>query len=343
MDLVGSYAYILREVGITVLDVSDLETFAYELGRYPVIEPHETGEIQVGGTNAYLSERNGVAALDISNPAQPTLVGKLEYPLPAPRFGDSPGMAGGGWPGGLLLLGQYLYQGASSGFHILDVSNPSFPTEVGVFPTAGPVYQFATDGHYAYLAESWVLEVVDISDPLHPVLVGKLSDSLIVPDPTAPNVRIHAQAISLVGKIACLSSPDRGLSFVDVSDPAHPTPSALPRLEGNFHATASRGNYLYLIDYGGGELQVFDLSDPAQLRLAGSCPAPPGVTGMAVSGTSLYASAAGKLHVFDVRNPELPGQIAAYRTAGTADDVEVSGRFIFVADGPAGVSIYRAR
>ncbi|RPJ59773.1 MAG: hypothetical protein EHM23_12915 [Acidobacteria bacterium] len=222
------------------------------------------------------------------------------------------------------------------GFRIFDVSNPSAPAEIGSFDAYGNVLDWATDGRYAYLAEGYAFEIVDISDPAHPVFVSRLF-----------NFDLNARGISLVGRIACLSDPDRyysgPLSFVDVSSALYPAAFALPKVEGRFHATASRGNYLYAIDYREGELKVFDLSDPKQLRLAGSCPAPAGVTGMALSETRLYASGNGKVHVFDVRYPGSPRWESSYVTAGTAEKVFVSGNLIFVADGPAGVSIFRGR
>ncbi|RPJ60507.1 MAG: hypothetical protein EHM23_10115 [Acidobacteria bacterium] len=316
MDLIDSYLYLLGPDGISAgIDVSDLDVFDFELSRYPLPEPYETTELAVDGRNVYLSKGAGLAVLDVSNPAEPSLVGKLKYPEPAPRLGRA--FDPRALPSASLLLGQYLYVVKGDGFRIFDVSNSASPVEAGSFDAYGDalIHQFATDGHYAYLAEKWTLEVVDVSDPLHPISVGQISDSLIVPDPTSPHADINATGVSLVGKIACLSDPFYGLSFVDVSDPAHPVPSVLPRLEGQFHATASRSNYLYVIDYRGGELRVFDLSDPTQLRLAGSCPAPAKVTGMAVSETRLYASGDGKVHVFDVRNSASPRWITSYATA----------------------------
>jgi len=74
--------------------------------------------------------------IEISNPAHPILVG------------HGPG---GGW--GIAVSGSYAYAAdATNGLRIVNISNPSSPTEVGFYETPGLAKQVAVSGKYVYVA-----------------------------------------------------------------------------------------------------------------------------------------------------------------------------------------------
>ncbi len=96
--------------------------------------------------------------IDISNPAEPRLVG---------RYDD------GHWGFGVAVSGHHAYWAVGSGLRVLDISNPADPQPVGDAEMVA--VSVAVSGSYAYLPHSGGLSVVDVSDPTNPLPVGETS------------------------------------------------------------------------------------------------------------------------------------------------------------------------
>jgi hypothetical protein len=63
-----------------------------------------------------------------------------------------------------------------SGLHVIDISDPSNPQEIGVYDVFGSYRDIHVSGSYAYIAnEHSMLVVVDVSDPANPQEAGYYS------------------------------------------------------------------------------------------------------------------------------------------------------------------------
>lgn len=143
-----SYAYLAVSTGLRIINVSN-PTF-----------PQEEGFIEIGGIwavdvavkdiYAYLVDANGNGGLhiiDISDPANPEVVGSFDTP------GNSSGVA---------VNGDFAYVAdGDDGLQIIDVSDPSSPVDAGYYETGGEAFDVAISGDHSFVADGddgvWVL------------------------------------------------------------------------------------------------------------------------------------------------------------------------------------------
>jgi uncharacterized protein (TIGR03382 family) len=96
--------------------------------------------------------------------------------------------------------------------HVVDVSAPSAPTELGSVALPEPSLSFDVVGGRAYVAAGYAgLRIIDVSDPAAPVEVGAYATVGFAPD-----VAVH-------GSFAYVGDSVAGLRIVDVSDPTSPS------------------------------------------------------------------------------------------------------------------------
>lgn len=194
--VVGNYAYILNADGIMfIYDVSAPESpvnvFEYQGYRF-----HE--KLHVVDSLAFLwGQTHGLRILDVSDPSNPVLkvntsdlgyydsfekVGSLVYiadigsglniwdisDLTNPVRRGSLGNYGSA--NEIVPRGDYLYIGRSSGLQIMDVSDPSTPTHVGIARTSLGVSHLAVTDSYAFVTLGHdydaFFQSYDISNPI---------------------------------------------------------------------------------------------------------------------------------------------------------------------------------
>jgi hypothetical protein len=116
-------------------------------------------DVFVKDNYAYCASVLGLLILDVSNPSNSQLVGKLLLPYSAQD---------------VCVSGNYAYVADSgAGLRVIDVSNPSNPREVGYFDTPGYALGVYVSGNYAYVADGDAgLRVIDVSNPSNPREVG---------------------------------------------------------------------------------------------------------------------------------------------------------------------------
>ena len=171
------------------------------------------------------------AVIDISNPANPTIVSSLSNSnLPSP------------WTGtgalkhacSVFVSGNYAYVTAaySNRLTVIDISTPTSPQIVASKQDANKLdfpVDVAAAGGYAYVADQGSgqgrLAVVDVHTPTNPQIVGLLDNT---------NTLLNgAYRIRLRGNFAYMSAINSGtVSAVDISNPA------APRVVGNVTDTA---------------------------------------------------------------------------------------------------------
>jgi hypothetical protein len=284
-------------------------------------------DVAMSGDYAYVADGyNGLAIVDVSNPAAPFLTGSY----------DNLGGAGG-----VIVSGKYAYIAHSwNGLVIMDISNKAAPVLAGSYDTAGWAEDIAVSGDHAYVADGWNgLVIVDISNPTAPALVGSY-------DTTG-----DAYDVVMSGDYAYVLNGSE-LLIVDVNNPASPTLAGVYNTSGNIYGAAVSGDYAYISyfsDFDHKGFEVVDISDPTSPMIVGNYE---GVAhrhyttgrityGIALSGNYAYVTNGNEatVMIIDISNPASPTLAAQYETAGLAMNIVVKDDYAYVADYWNGLTI----
>jgi hypothetical protein len=264
---------------------------------------------EVQGNYAYIGVGARLVVWDVTNPAAPVAAGQSEILNGVVRD--------------LELVGDYAYVAVGSGgAHILDVSTPATPTQVGAFTTYGEVVGIDVAGNYAYVASVFdYFRVFDVSDPAAPSEVGSYTGLSV------------AEGLDVEGNYAYIAAGGKGLQILDVSDPTNVTS------QGVYASTYARevvvsGGYAYLADaYGSPNFVVLNVSNPAAPTQAGSFAAPGEAYDLVLDGSTMYlATWSNGVRFIDVSNPTAPNELGFFNTPGRAEGVAVAGGYAYIAD-----------
>ncbi len=218
-----------------------------------------SGSTLVGVAGGFYEAEGKAVVLDISNPSQPTVAGRLTGVV---QHGWDIALDGGmayvGGQGGLLQSVEVAEPMAPQTESMLDLSEGTWCA--GQIAVADGMAYVACATHFTSVAQ---VNVVDVRDPTRPRWLGPLTDL---------GFRVAA-----LGDLAVVSDPERSeFHFLNVHDPSAPaTTSRLPSM-GIPRDTALRGNMAYLVGDSSGVpdvipdgLRLIDVADPmhpAQLR-----------------------------------------------------------------------------
>ncbi|HEC33286.1 MAG TPA: hypothetical protein ENI37_01045, partial [Chloroflexi bacterium] len=236
----GKYAYVAvmpggEGQGLHVVDVSD-PTRAGLVG-YVLNYTGAYRDMVVSEGVAYVADEWGLEVISVTNPYSPTLIGFVDLV-------DLPSMVVG-----VDLAGQLVYAAEEwVGLKIVDVSDPSNMSVVGVYDTPGYAEDVAVAANFAYVADGDGLQVVDVSDPAHPVGLGSYD---------TPG---WAVGVAISGTVAYVTDGGGGLFAVDVSEPLTPTLIGAYDTPGYSQEVAVVGDYVYVAD-GHGGLLVLEWAD----------------------------------------------------------------------------------
>jgi hypothetical protein len=279
----GKYAYVTSysDDGLSIIDISD-PTNPNEVGYINDTEQQGTAQcldsasdIFVSGEYAYVTAPfdDALSIIDVSNKSNPVEVG---YINDTESQGTAQLLDGAQ---GVYVSGKYAYVTANSdhGLSIIDVSDPTNPTEVGyindtvVGGTANCLngsYNVYVSGKYAYVTafKDHGLSIIDISDPTNPNEVGCIQDTTA--GGTA-QVLQGARAVYVSGKYAYIGAQDDiGLSIINISDPSNPTEVGYIQdgigaqtLNAPVNVYVS-GKYAYVAVLFEDALSIIDISDP---------------------------------------------------------------------------------
>jgi len=194
-------------------------------------------------------------------------------------------------------VAEFAYVGSGGGLHIIDVSNPAAPVEVGAVGTPGAAFDVDVVDGLAYVAGgSSGLRIIDVSNPAAPVEVGAL------------DIPGDARGVAVLGGLAYVAvrgAPPRffGLRIIDVSNPAAPVEvgAVVPGAVGNVEVVEGLA---YLTS---AALLVIDVSDPAApMELGGFFPS--GDEVVVVDGLAYVAAGFSGLRIIDF-GPEYAGAV----------------------------------
>jgi hypothetical protein len=301
-------------------------------------------DIFVQGNYAYCAAvEGGLDIVDITNPAQPVLLGNCNTT---------------GYANGVYVSDKYAYlEEDSEGLQIIDVSNPMTPIWLGNYNHLWGIHDVVVNGNYAYTISENGLMVIDISNPPAPALIAywyKTGGSL--------------EGFSISGKYAVLvqsfytpgitmsdsvkGGVDSRLSILDISTPSSPTAVGYYDEYNTWMIDVYvSGTYAYVLYYGQ-KLEIFDISNPSRPRPVGESRTL-GYTytqGVYVRGNYAYITEfyytegnyTNPLHlieIFDVSDPASPKQVDKYEMPGELESVHFDGDYMYVAEGYEGLHV----
>jgi hypothetical protein len=221
-------------------------TARFEADLPQSLEGRSFEQVVVAGNTAYTASWGfGLINVDLSNPARPVELGRVEFPFAAVLDVNGDYAYVGKWTNGGLLA-------------VADVSDPAAPSLVWQTELAAQPYRLKVNEQQLYVAEgqdtpgSGGLRVFDLSNPASPVPLGNLDDGC----GTAFDVSIDS-AVSL----AYLACSD-GLQVIDIADPAAPV--VVGRYDAGsssqFTKVAQRGDRAWFANTDG--LHELDVSNP---------------------------------------------------------------------------------
>jgi len=285
VHVAGKYAYVAcnYDDGLTIIDISNPSN-PVEVGNINNAEEPTMArlvDVYISGKYAYVvgSDSNGMTIIDISDPTDPVYTGHVNDS----EFGGTATTLEN--PRNVYVQGDFAYVAsyADQGLSIINISDPTNPTEVGQINSSTEGTATALDGawdvhvsgKYAYVTSSWdnSTSIINISDPTNPTEVGVITDSEYGGG-TASTLR-GASRIQVSGKYAYVTAYyDSGISVIDISDPTDPVEvghitDSFGGGEGTLLWRASgifiSGKYLYVTaanDHGFSIFEVAGLDSP---------------------------------------------------------------------------------
>ncbi len=230
----GNFAYIANwSNGLQVVDVSDAAN--PELVASLEFEG-QCWDISIAGEYAYIgNDTSGLQIVNITNPLEPTIAATF-----APDV-----IAGFEYT---HVIDTIAYASTKQGLYILNVSDPSSPTELGFSPSESGSWHVHVVDTIAYLPEFQNgIRMVNVADPENPIELGYF------PTPGT------AYWIEVVDTIAYVAAAYEGLEILDVSDLTAPDSIGIVNL-GYADGIHIQGDSLYLAASSWG-LKQFNIND----------------------------------------------------------------------------------
>lgn len=328
---VGSTIITAFSHGIRIIDINEPQS--PQQVSY-IDSPASARSIIVRDNFAFITNWINFSIYDIQNPASPIKTGEYQNKEMNLFSCDLKG------------INAYITD-LNSGLLILDITNPSFPVQVGYFDTPGVAWDICIDGNYAYLADgrrrgttdqNGYLRIIDISDPSSPKEISTYS---------TPG---HMWGVVIEGDYAFVAvgqtAGTKGMVIVDISDPSLPTEVGYYNLSFVENVFVS-GNYAYLTCWGStGKLVVVDISDPTHPSYVSQRTFPSTAEEVYVQGNLAYVScleepdnygSKASVRIIDVSDPKNGlTEEGYYYTPGEGWGVYARDKYVYIADPGSG-------
>jgi hypothetical protein len=268
--VVNDHAHIAAENGLWVFNVArpDVPTqsgFSGLDGTVPALG------VDVAGDIAYVAAgEQGIVVVDVSNPAQPQVVGTYTYTDPTPGYvaGAAQRVVAttcriGTAQQPCVFVAEAPAtvddQQQGGGLRILNVQDPANPVQIGYLNLGQAVNDLTVPGaDYAYLAAADGLHVIDIRSANSPQMTGFYATDSAVQD------------VAVEEDYAYLALGEAGLQTILMSNDRQTLrDESTYTLLYSAEAVAASGGVLYLADAGRGLVILEALNDPAQPREVG--------------------------------------------------------------------------
>ncbi|MFO7660677.1 MAG: chitobiase/beta-hexosaminidase C-terminal domain-containing protein [Candidatus Cloacimonadaceae bacterium] len=261
--------------------------------------------IAIRDNYAYItSVTMGFAVLDITDPANITVVGSHDFSVAASN---------------ILLDGNYAYvANGLYGLQIFNISDPANPDLIGSIDTPSNIKDLALvyPNMYALNVEGTV-NIINISNPANPVMTNSFSIPTI------------GSGIAVQGNYLFVSTTSNGLRIYSLTNPLNPTYVGSYSIPMAADVCVS-GNYAYVASVSSG-IKIINISNPASPVLAGSFNDAGNMQNVFLSGNLLYvASGQSGLRIVDVTDPVHPVLHGYFETGYENNSVVVNGQYIYL-------------
>lgn len=224
------------------------------------------------------------------------------------------------------------------GLRMVDVSDASFPREIGAAISAPRPRAVALAGSHAFVADEVTgLQIFDVANPARPQKVGAYS----VPG---------AIGVTLAGGRAYVLTSEHGLRVVDITNPARPREVGVLSRPFGIGGMAAQGSDLFISTHALGEarfdpvIEVVDMADLRAPEIVATLPqggpfqsdAP---NHLLAQGGWLYALGSSGLRLIDILDPRRPRTVGSYflpRGNPSVDGLAVVGDKAYLAAGTIG-------
>lgn len=183
------------------------------------------------GETAYVTRDDGLLVVDVSDPADPTVLAERTGIVADLPRGPTGSVRDATVDGDRLLVTTHRRSDDPEGGAALlfDVSDPARPRRVASYEAPAYVHNGDVAGDYAYVIHSdfdrWPMVVLDATDDLAPVAKWSVLDAVPEWAHVHPTVR-RLHDLHVVDDVAYLAYTETGAWLLDVSDPTEPTPMA---------------------------------------------------------------------------------------------------------------------
>jgi hypothetical protein len=281
-------------------------------------------DLTVDNDVLYVAARSSVLIVDIANPLQPVLLG---------TWAKSSSYPGNTEFNAIRVVGSRAYvSGSALGLLILDVTNKSNPTELGVWkPPVSQTYAQAVDafGDYAYLGVTdKKIHVLNVSNPASISKTGEFTATSTISDIVAASDQQLFAA-----EYHC------GLYALNVSNKSAPSEVGFI---GNHDSQANdainasqlvlKGSSAYLsVRYQG--FDIIDTSDPAHMTVVGQGTGYEGYNeGIAVADQMTFVTASTYgMAIYDTKTPTAPSMTGDLAVVGEVFGLHLRSGYLYLA------------
>ncbi len=248
------------------------------------------------GDYAYVVMHHGVAAFDISDPAQPVQVRfvRIEF----------------NWSWAIAAAGNYAFVVDYNNMYVINITTPTSPFNATQLAIPGDTRNITVSGSYAYVTRMTDgLQIVDITDPNAPSLAGSYD---------TPG---NARGIVVIDTLAYIADGSGGLRIINVADPMAPAPLGFVDNIGRPYDLAVLDGYAYMASDTGG-VKVIDVSNPAAPSLVTTYKGAVEAENIVGRDSLIYVSDfSNGIDVVNVANPATPQSIGGLGVLGRVCEI----------------------
>ncbi len=294
----------------------DMRAPAAAVAGPPLDRPAPFEAAALASGTVWAAHAGGLAAYDVSVPAQPTLAGRLVF--------DSGAAAAAAQPATLRAEGDRAYLAQSdTTIGIFARGDRATPRQIGALDVGRTISALDVSDGRAYVgAEVGGLAILDVRDPGAVREIGAYT----------PSSGTAVTGVAVAGGTAYLAVFDAGLEVVDVRDPGAPVRIGALDLDiDDWNSITVAGATLLVAEPPGpgGRMWAVDVRDPAAPRLIGALPEPAAGAKVWVDPSAparLYAVDGQRIHILDTNDPLAPRPLAVLPLRGAVDVRAEGGR-----------------
>ncbi|MEQ8318383.1 MAG: GC-type dockerin domain-anchored protein [Phycisphaerales bacterium] len=268
---------VIDDLGYVASGVAGLDIIQLDLPR-PVRlgiadTPGEARDVLIRDGLAFIADGlAGLSVVDVSDPANPTLITSV----------DTPALARG------IALGDnhaFVADGretpdSGGGVEIFDISTPTAPVLVASYIPDLTVVDVRVEDDTLYAAtDAGRIDIVDVSDPSNPRLLGQYSSVA------------RLGAIDVEEGLVYAATLTAGFQILDIRKPASSPLVGVAEFDEGLSQTVFDGQMAYAVSRDTG-IRIFDLSDPEQPVERATLAIDDLEGGVAIDGQTLYVSSA---------------------------------------------------